>query len=91
MISEIKKNGVSYCNYSDEELLSVGFTQSELDDRKYEERVVLAQKERKKAYVEESDPLFLEWQYDQTTEKEQVWRDKVAEIKARHPLPEEAV
>lgn len=45
--------------------------------------------QRQKAYKEESDPLYLEWQYDQTAEKEQVWRDKVAEIKARHPLPAE--
>ncbi|MCX8758904.1 hypothetical protein NOK64_24035 [Vibrio parahaemolyticus] len=89
MIREIIKNGVSYCNYSDEDLLSVGFTQSELDVRKHEERVALVQGERKKAYTEESDPLYLEWQYDQTAEKEQVWRDKVAEIKARYPLPAE--
>lgn len=45
---------------------------------------------RRSAYDAESDPLFLEWQYDQTSEKEQAWRDKVAEIKARYPLPNEA-
>lgn len=45
--------------------------------------------ERQKAYQEESDPLYLEWQYDQTAAKEQAWRDKVAEIKARYPLPDE--
>ncbi len=45
---------------------------------------------RKKAYVSESDPLYMEWQYDQTPGKEQAWRDKVAEIKARYPLPSEA-
>lgn len=44
---------------------------------------------RKKAYKQEADPLFLEWQYDQNPEKEKVWRDKVAEIKARYPLPSE--
>lgn len=42
---------------------------------------------RSAAYRRESDPLYLEWQYDQTPEAEQVWRDKVAEIKARYPLP----
>ncbi|TLS83862.1 hypothetical protein FD722_06795 [Photobacterium damselae subsp. damselae] len=42
---------------------------------------------RRLAYRLESDPLFLEWQYDQTSEKEQAWRDKVAEIKTRYPLP----
>ncbi|EPN7235433.1 hypothetical protein ACT21L_004422 [Vibrio vulnificus] len=45
---------------------------------------------RQKDYKEESDPLYLEWQYDQTAEKEQAWRDKVAEIKARYPLPSES-
>ncbi|QFI37612.1 hypothetical protein FR932_07025 [Moritella marina ATCC 15381] len=42
---------------------------------------------RKKAYKTQSDPLYMEWQFDKTAEKEQVWRDKVAEIKARYPLP----
>lgn len=38
------------------------------------------------AYVAESDPLFLEWQYDKTAAAEQAWRYKVAEIKARYPV-----
>lgn len=42
---------------------------------------------RKLSYVQESDPLYMEWQYDQTPESKQVWMDKVAEIKARYPLP----
>lgn len=42
---------------------------------------------RKIAYKEESDPLFMEWQFDQTADSEQVWREKVSEIKLRHPLP----
>ena len=41
---------------------------------------------RKQAYREESDPLFLEWQYDGTAEAEQVWRDKVSEIKLRYSI-----
>lgn len=45
---------------------------------------------RKSAYKTEADPLYLEWQYDGTAEKEQAWRDKVAEIKARYPLPSES-
>ncbi|MGL6583948.1 hypothetical protein ACSZOO_03170 [Aeromonas hydrophila] len=45
---------------------------------------------RKRAYVAESDPLFLEWQYDKTPEAEQAWRYKVAEIKARYPLTVES-
>ncbi|NCE87584.1 hypothetical protein [Pseudomonas sp. Q1] len=43
---------------------------------------------RRTLYETEADPLFLEWQYDETPEKEKAWRDKVAEIKALYPLPE---
>lgn len=43
--------------------------------------------QRKEAYRVESDPLYIEWQYDKSEEKEQVWRGKVAEIKERYPLP----
>ncbi|MEZ8800560.1 hypothetical protein AB6D78_05135 [Vibrio splendidus] len=42
---------------------------------------------RQKAYKVESDPCYLEWQFDKTPESEKAWRDKVAEIKARYPLP----
>lgn len=42
--------------------------------------------ERKAAYKAESDPLYMEWQFDQAAESEQIWRDKVLEIKARYPL-----
>ena len=41
---------------------------------------------RQLAYIAESDPLFLEWQYDKTAAAEQAWRDKVAEIKLRYPV-----
>jgi len=41
---------------------------------------------RKITYARESDPLYMEWQFDKTPESEQAWRDKVAEIKARYPL-----
>ncbi|MBF4250531.1 hypothetical protein EA007_05920 [Vibrio anguillarum] len=45
---------------------------------------------RQLAYKNESDSLYMEWQYDQTPEKEQAWRNKVAEIKTRYPLPAES-
>lgn len=45
---------------------------------------------RKTAYKTDSDPLYMEWQYDSTPEKEKAWRDKVAEIKARYPHPTES-
>ena len=41
---------------------------------------------RQRAYAAESDPLFLEWQYDKTPAAEKTWRDKVAEIKLRYPV-----
>ncbi|KZN37468.1 hypothetical protein N474_05025 [Pseudoalteromonas luteoviolacea CPMOR-2] len=42
---------------------------------------------RRMAYIVESDPLFMEWQYDQIESSKQAWLDKVAEIKARFPFP----
>lgn len=45
---------------------------------------------RRTLYMTDADPLFLEWQYDETPEKEKAWRDKVAEIKALYPLPDRA-
>ena len=42
---------------------------------------------RKAAYRRESDPLFMEWQFDGTPESEALWKRKVEEIKARYPLP----
>lgn len=38
---------------------------------------------RSDAYRNESDPLFFKWQRGESTE--QVWLDKVAEIKTRYP------
>lgn len=46
-----------------------------------------AKRLRLSAYRSESDPLYMEWQYDQTSESEQAWRQKVEEIKERFPLP----
>lgn len=41
------------------------------------------------AYKMESDPLFMEWQFDQTEEKHQDWINAVEAIKQRYPLPTE--
>lgn len=65
---------------------NVGQVEEEIKAREVEKVLGL----RQAAYREESDPLYLEWQYDSTPESEQAWRDKVAEIKARYPLPEES-
>lgn len=86
MLVDIKKDGVTY--YGISQIVAV---QKGLIDEYAKElaRLILSKTIdcRKNAYIEESDPLFLEWQYDQSTEKEQAWRDKVAEIKIRYPLP----
>ena len=42
---------------------------------------------RQLAYKAESDPLYMEWKFDQTSESELIWRAKVVEIKQRYPLP----
>lgn len=43
---------------------------------------------REAAYRIESDPLFMEARYDDDPVKLQTWKNKVAEIKARYPLPQ---
>jgi hypothetical protein len=55
----------------------------------FEEMLAATIAQREAAYKSESDPLYMEWQYDQTDSAEKKWRDKVAEIKARLPLPTE--
>ncbi|HIF7926564.1 TPA: hypothetical protein ACYY2C_006278 [Pseudomonas aeruginosa] len=73
-------------------LVALGFTEAQageliaaaVDQAKLADLVAA----RRAAYVAEADPLFLEWQYDETPEKEKAWRDKVAEIKALYPLPD---
>jgi hypothetical protein len=42
-----------------------------------------AEANRKAAYIAEADPLFFKAQRDEV--EQQVWLDKIAEIKARYP------
>jgi hypothetical protein len=56
------------------------------DVRSLEEDIARNLVFRKQMYRNEADPLYMEWQYDQTAESEQVWRDKVAEIKLAYPI-----
>lgn len=44
-----------------------------------------AETNRADAYRAEADPLYFGWQRGENTE--QVWLDKVAEIRARYPYP----
>ncbi|QHB83357.1 hypothetical protein GIS01_14930 [Aeromonas veronii] len=82
-------DGVSYDNYAPEFMAGLGMDDATIAS-------VIAQRDydqcagqlaaRQRAYEAESDPLFLEWQYDKTPAAETRWRDKVAEIKARYPV-----
>jgi hypothetical protein len=47
----------------------------------------IQQEARRAAYVAEADPLFFKAQRGEVAFEE--WEDKVAEIKARYPYPEE--
>lgn len=79
----LNHDGKRYISFTESDLLNEGVPQSEID----KEKINHIHAERKNAYKLLSDPLYMEWQYDQTSESEQVWRDKVTEIKALHPLP----
>lgn len=46
-----------------------------------------AREARAAAYRREADPLFFKWQRGEGSEQD--WLDKVAEIRAAHPYPEE--
>ena len=46
-----------------------------------------AQANRQAAYTAEADPLFFKYQRGEATEQE--WLDKIEEIRARYPYPEE--
>lgn len=81
--------GKPHTDTSNDYMLSIGMSveqiESVMSQKEYEEGDGVIAK-RKAAYAKESDPLFLEWQYDKTDESEKVWRDKVAEIKLRFPI-----
>jgi hypothetical protein len=55
----------------------------------FDELMSAALRSRVAAYKAESDPLYIEWQYDQSDQGEALWRSKVLEIKERYPLPVE--
>lgn len=81
--------GKAHTDTSNAYMLAIGMNaeqiESVMNQKSYEEGDGVIAK-RKAAYAKESDPLFLEWQYDKTQESEDAWRDKVAEIKRRFPI-----
>ena len=80
-------NSASHTNTSTEYMQGLGLDQDTIDSilaqKQYEEGLWVTK--RVKAYKEESDALFIEWQYDGTAEAEKAWRDKVDDIKSRFP------
>lgn len=89
-IKNVFYDGAKYQGYSELELKELGIPDAVIQQAKEGQNLADIQAARKQAYIDESDPLFLEWQYDQTPEKEKAWRDKVEEIKSRYPLPSES-
>lgn len=87
MLKEFKWGNETFFNVTEECLLNLGVTQLEINLAKMALQKEDVFKNRRLAYKFESDPYYMEWQYDQSSEKEQAWRDKVAEIKIRYPLP----
>lgn len=81
--------GVTHTDTTPEYMQSIGMNadqiESVLSQKEYEDS--LWKTKRAAAYKAESDPLFIEWQYNQKAAQETAWRDKVAEIKARYPRP----
>lgn len=81
--------GASHSNTSAEYMQNLGMDQEQIDSVLNQQQFELSQNvvRREAAYAKESDPLYMEAQFDGTPESLQKWRDKVVEIKARYPLP----
>jgi len=58
-------------------------TAEQIADESAQHKLEQAETSRKAAYTAEADPLFFRAQRGEI--EEQVWLDKIAEIKARHP------
>lgn len=81
-ILKVNFEGKNYIGWTVSDLEEAGVPVDVINSALDEEKKSL----RQSAYKAESDPLYMEWQFDQTAESEQAWRDKVAEIKLRYPL-----
>lgn len=80
--------GGSHTDVTREYLERLGMTGEQVESIRSQYRYDAGQVQelRRAAYFAESDPLYMEWQFDQTPETEQAWRAKVEEIKTRIPL-----
>ena len=81
-------NGVSHTDVSREYMNNLGMSTEQVNSVLTQRDFELSQNPNKRldAYRAESDPLYMEWQYDFTPESEQAWRDKVLQIKQRYPI-----
>lgn len=87
VINSLEHNGKTYHHWEAERLLEIGIPAETVNAAITQQELLDVHAQRQAAYREESDSLFLEWQYDKTPESEQLWRNKVTEIKARYPFP----
>jgi len=67
--------------------LSKLITAEQKAEKQKQEAVETAERNRAAAYRGEADPLFFKYQRGEATEQE--WLDKIEEIRARYPYPEE--
>ncbi|MGI2152565.1 hypothetical protein ACROAK_06760 [Shewanella oncorhynchi] len=80
--------GIIHSDISLAYMQKIGMNEEQIESVLNQKQFELSQniERRKEAYIKESDPLFIEWKYDKTPESEQIWRNKVLEIKARYPI-----
>jgi len=82
-------NGITQTNTTLEFMQGIGMDSDQIESvlrqKTYEEGQYIAKREA--AYTAESDPLYMEAQFDDTEESLKKWHDKVAEIKLRYPAP----
>lgn len=85
-------NDASHNNTSIEYMQSLGMDVVQIDSVLNQQQFEFSQnvEKRQAAYKRESDPLYMEAQYDGTPESLQKWQNKVAEIKTRYPLHDNA-
>ena len=61
-------------------------TKEQAEGEKKEAELQQVENNRRNAYRNESDPIYLKWQRGEASEQE--WLDKIEEIKERFPKPE---
>ncbi len=93
MFSYIFENK-TYTNTTREFMLNLGMNTEQIESVLSQQAYELKQNVelRQQAYKRESDPLYIEWQYElesgnqDSDSYKEIWMNKVVEIKARYPL-----